>query len=139
MNIIKSYKELCTEIEMWKYRIQAYQAEVEALKRLAKIDGPSEVGAIDYSRPNVQTSGQMGFQEYIVRLQHLEKHIYLHQDTIRRMIESKKNIEKCIEKLEGLDKKVVYMRDIEKKSLLDISNCLGYSYQYIKEISARNK
>ena len=44
-----------------------------------------------------------------------------------------------IKKLEGIDYKVVYLRDIEGKSLVEIADELGYSYDYIKEISARNK
>lgn len=139
MDIIKSYKDLCNEIEAWKYRVEAYKAEIKALKKMAKIYGPGEVRGVDYSQPSVQESGQLAFEEYLIRLQKLESHIYLHEEAIKKMIESKENIEKCIEKLEGLDKKVVYMRDLENKSLVDISNELGYSYDYIKEISARNK
>lgn len=138
MDIIKSYKDLCSEIKAWQYRIEAYQAEIKALKRLAKVHGPGEVRGIDYSQPAVQNSGQIGFEEYIIRLQKLESHIYLHEETIKKMIESKEKIEKCIEEIEGIDKKVVYKRDIEGKTLRDIADELGYSEIYIKKISARN-
>lgn len=139
MDIIKSYKELCGEIEIWKWRVEAYKAEVKALTKLAKVYGPQHVKAIDYSQPRVQGSNQIGFEEFLFRLQQLGSHIYLHEEAITKMEESRKQIEEKISQLEGLDKKVVYMRDIERKSLVDIAKELGYSYDYIKEISARNK
>lgn len=138
MDIIKSYKELCSEIEMWKWRVEAYKAEIKALSKMAKVYGPGGVSGIDYSRPNVQSSTQMGFEEYLIRLQQLESHIYLHEEAIKNMIKSKEKIEKHLEELQGLDRKVVYMRDIEGKTLKDIADKLGYSEIYIKKISARN-
>ena len=72
-------------------------------------------------------------------LHKIESHIYLHKEAIANMEKSKKKIEEEIKKLEGLDKKVVYMRDIEGKTLKEIADELGYSEIYIKKISARNK
>ena len=139
MGIIKSYKELCSEIEMWKWRIEAYKAEIKALKKMANIYGPSEVKGIDYTQDNVKGRGQVSFETYLIRLQQLESHIYLHEETIDSMIKSKNKIEEYLEELEGLDRKVVYMRDVDNKTLRGIADKLGYSHQYIKEISSRNK
>lgn len=139
MDTIKSYKDLCTEIEIWKERVKAYEAEIKALKKLAKAYGPGEVRGIDYTQPRVQSTNQIGFEEFLLRLQKLESHVYLHLETIESMEKSRKRIEDSIKKLEGVDQQVVYMRDIEGKKLMDIAEELGYSYQYIKEVSARNK
>ena len=139
MDIIKSYKELCEEIEIWKWRVEAYKAEIKALSKLAKAYGPSTIAGIDYSQPSVQGTNQIGFEEFLFRLHQLESYIYLHEEAITTMIKSKENIEKHLERLQGLDKKVVYLRDIEEKSLIDIAEELGYSYDYIREISSRNK
>lgn len=139
MEIIKSYKDLCEEIEIWKWRVEAYKAEIKALKKLAKVYGPSDVKGIDYSQPKVQNTNQIGFEEFLERLYKLEHHIYIHEEAIKNMEKCRKNMEERIKKLEGIDQKVVYMRDIEGKKLMDIAEELGYSYQYIKEVSARNK
>ena len=138
LDLIKSYNDLCEEIEISKWRIEAYKAEIEALKKLARFDGPSDISAIDYSQPSIQTSGQLGFEEALIRLQKIDSHILLHQETIKKLEKAKKQMEERIEKLEGLDKKVVYMRDVEGKTLYQIANELGYSEIYIKKISARN-
>lgn len=139
MDTIKSYKDLCEEIEIWKWRVEAYKAEIKALKKLAKVYGPGDVKGIDYRQPKVQSTNQIGFEEFVKRLQKLENHIYIHEEAIKNMEKCRKNMEERIKKLEGIDQKVVYMRDIEGKALKEIAEELGYSYQYIKEISARNK
>ncbi len=139
MDVVKSYKDLCEEIEIWKWRVEAYKAEIKALKKLAKVYGPSDVKGIDYSQPKVQNTNQIGFEEFLERLYKLEHHIYIHEEAIKNMEKCRKNMEERIKKLEGIDQKVVYMRDIEGKTLKEIAEELGYSYQYIKEVSARNK
>ena len=139
MDVVKSYKDLCEEIEIWKERLKTYEIQLKAIVKLAKLDGPSDITAIDYSKPYVDGTRQIGFEEALEMLHKIESRIYLHKETIANMEKSKKKIEEEIKKLEGLDKKVVYMRDIEGKTLKEIADELGYSYQYIKEVSARNK
>lgn len=139
MDTIKSYKDLCREIEIWKTRVEAYKAEIKALKKLAKVYGPGGVKGIDYRQPKVQSTNQIGFEEFVKRLQKLENHIFIHEEAIESMIKAKAKIEEHLKNLEGIDQQVVYMRDIEGKKLMDIAEELGYSYQYIKEVSARNK
>lgn len=139
MDIIKSYKDLCIEIEIWKERVEAYKAEINALKKLAKAYGPGDVKGIDYTQPRIQSTSQIGFEEFLLRFNKLENHILLHEETIKEMVKSKLKIEEHLTSLEGLDHKVVYMRDIEGKKLVDIAKELGYSYDYIREISSNNK
>jgi len=139
MDPVKSYKDLCEEIEIWKERLKTYEIQLKAIVKLAKLDGPSDITAIDYSKPYVDGTRQIGFEEALEMLHKIESHIYLHKEAIANMEKSKKKIEEEIKKLEGLDKKVVYMRDIEGKTLKEIADELGYSEIYIKKISARNK
>ena len=115
MEVIKSYKDLCTEIEIWKERVKAYKAEIKALKKLAKIYGPSEVKGIDYTQPRVQNANQIGFEEFLERLYKLENHICIHEEAISNMIKAKLKIEEHLKKLRRNKSAVVYMRDIEGK------------------------
>jgi len=139
MDTIKSYKDLCSEIEIWKERLKTYEIQIEAIKKLAKLDGPKHITGIDYTQPYVDGTSQIGFEEALEMLWKIESHIYLHQQAIANMEKSKKKIEERIKDLEGIDQKVIYMRDIEGMKLKDIAEALDYSYDYIKEISARNK
>lgn len=139
MDVVKSYKDLCEEIEIWKERLKTYEIQLKTIIKLAKLDGPSDITAIDYSKPYVDGTKQIGFEEALQMLHKIENHIYLHKQAIENMERYKKRIKERIKNLEGIDYKVVYMRDIEGKSLKEIAEALGYSYDYIKEISARNK
>lgn len=139
MDTIKSYRDLCNEIEVLEWSVEAYKDEIKALNKLAKIYGPRDISAIDYSQPRVKGTNQIAFEDYLFRLRQLEDHIYLHEDAIKNMTKTKEKIKGKLKELKGLDKEVAYMRDIEGKSLKEIADELGYSYQYIKEVSARSK
>ena len=61
MDTIKSYKDLCSEIEIWKERLKTYEIQIEAIKKLAKLDGPKHITGIDYTQPYVDGTSQIGF------------------------------------------------------------------------------
>lgn len=133
------YWELCEDIDIWKSRYESYKAQYNAIIKMARLEGPQHVKGIDYTQPRVTSSGnQMDILNAIELLSKLESHLYLHSEAIMRMEEEKLNMEKSLKDFIGLEYKVMYLRDIEGKSLINISKELGYSYDYIKEISARN-
>lgn len=144
MQIIESYKDLCNEIKAFEARIKAY---IEHKKLLLKIleTGPKDIKGIDYQKDPIQSSGQLGIEESLPRiaeiideLRRIEHHLQLHTETLEKMYEAQKEMQENIERLDGLEKKVVYMRDIEGKKLIDISEELGYDYCYIRQISSRH-
>lgn len=137
MDTIKSYRDLCEEIEIWEERLKAYEVQKEAIRKLAKLDGPQPITGIDYSQPNVQNTSQIDFFTAIEWINKIDNNIYLHQETIKRLNESKEKIEKHINNLEGLDKKVAYMKYIEGKTLKEISYELGYSYDHIRRVNSK--
>lgn len=138
-NRFKPYWELCEDIEIWTYRYESYMAQYKALKKMAKLDGPQEIGSIDYSQPRVSGGGgQIDLAEALERLGRIESHLFLHSEAITRMQEEKENMEKKLKDLVGLEYRVMYMRDMEGKKLKDIAIELNYSYDYIREISSRN-
>jgi DNA-directed RNA polymerase specialized sigma24 family protein len=52
---------------------------------------------------------------------------------------TRKEIEQRMNEFEGLEQKVVYMRDVKGMTLPEIAADLGYSYVWIKKISAKTK
>lgn len=138
-NRYRPYWELCEDIEIWTCRYESYQAQYKAIKKMARLEGPRDIQGIDYSQPVVSSSGnQMDILEGLDRLRKLESHLYLHSEAIEKMREQKEKMEKQLKNLVGLEYRVIYMRDIEGKSLRTIAKELKYSYQYIREISSRN-
>lgn len=139
-NRYKPYWELCEDIDIWTSRYESYKAQYNAIRKMARLEGPKDIEGIDYTQPKVTSSGnQMDIVEALELLRRLESHLYLHSEAIEKMEEEKKNMEKKLKDFVGLEHKVIYLRDLENKSLVNISKELGYSYDYIKEISARNK
>lgn len=138
-NRFKPYWELCEDIEIWTCRYESYQAQYKALKKMARLDGPKEIGSIDYSQPRVSGGGgQIDLAEAIEKLQRIQSHLFLHSEAIERMEEQKNKMEKKLKDLVGLEYRIIYMRDVEGKKLKDIANELNYSYPYIREIASRN-
>ena len=139
MQLTNSYLDLCNEIEAWKARVKAYEAEREALWRLAKLDGPTDISGIDYSRPPVQTTCQIGMLEAIEMIRKIDSHMLIHIEAITNMEKQRDEIESLMLKTEIIDKKVIFLRDIKKMKLTEIADHLGYAYGHIKHVSARNK
>lgn len=50
----------------------------------------------------------------------------------------KQQIEDGLQRLTGVQHTIVYKRDIERKSLRDIADELGFSYSYVSKISAKS-
>jgi hypothetical protein len=137
--IIKSYQELCDEIDIWKSRVKAYEAEIRALKKLANIYGPSDITALDYSQDRVQGGTHLGFETFLFRMYEIEAKMGVHENAIEEMRIYKESIEKKLDKMSGIDHQVVYLRDIKGYKLQEIADQLHFSIDYIKKVSARNK
>lgn len=138
-NRYRPYWELCEDIEIWTCRYESYKAQYKAIKKMARLEGPKDINGIDYSQPVVSSSGnQMDILEGLDRLRRLEHHLYIHSEAIEKMREEKEKMEKQLKDLVGLEYRVIYMRDIEGKSLKEIAIELNYNYQYIREVASRN-
>ena len=138
-NRYRPYWELCEDIEIWTCRYESYKAQYKAIKKMARLEGPKDINGIDYSQRVVSNSGhQMDILEGLDKLRKLESHLYLHSEAIESMREQKEKMEKQLKDLVGLEYRVIYMRDIEGKSLKKISEELNYNYDYVREVSSRN-
>lgn len=137
MDMGSSIKDLNKLLEIWELRLEVYEKEKEFIN---KCISTSTGGSLDYESERV-TGGKvkLDFAEGLVRLQKLDSHIYLHRETIKNYKESINKIKKKMKELDGIDYKVVYLRDVENKTLEEIAHSLGYSEIWIKKVSARNK
>lgn len=134
--IYTSFKDLCTEIELVEASIRQYERNKEALQQMSNIGGPSKVKGIDYSQPSVIESSPMDFGTYLEHLQKIESHLLLHRERLKRLKREKITRERKLSSMEGLAYRVAYLREIQGKSLKQISEELDYSYDYIREVSA---
>ncbi len=120
MLLISTYQDLLTEIEVYEERLKDLEREQYAIDRLVKSN------TIDYYN---QLERQMDLNnKYAITQSILEDK----KETQRQMLEK-------IQQLEGLEYKIAYKRFIEGKTLNEIAGELGYSYDYIRELSSKAK
>mgnify|MGYP001248578488 FL=1 len=120
MLLIATYEDLLTEIEVYEERLKDLEREQYAIDRLVKSN------TIDYYN---QLERQMDLNnKYAITQSILEDK----KETQRQMLEK-------IQQLEGLEYKIAYKRFIEGKTLNEIAGELGYSYDYIRELSSKAK
>ena len=120
MLLISTYQDLLTEIEVYEERLKDLEREQYAIDRLVKSN------TIDYYN---QLERQLDLNnKYAITQSILEDK----KETQRQMLEK-------IQQLEGLEYKIAYKRFIEGKTLNEIAGELGYSYDYIRELSSKAK
>lgn len=132
-----SIKDLNKLLEIWELRREIYEKEKEFIK---KCMSTSTAGSLDYSSERV-TGGKvkLDMAEGLIRLQKLDSHIHLHNETIKHYRDIINKIKSNMMQLDNIDYKVVYLRDVEGKALKEIADELGYSESWIKRVSSRNK
>ncbi|WIF95137.1 hypothetical protein [Caminicella sporogenes] len=122
MDSIKSYYNLCIEIDNLEEYIQNLEREIYAIRKLME---PGRT--------------YISLDKLVTRFNNVENALAVLYSVLEDKKETRKKIIKNIRKLKGIDYKVVYLRDIKNMPLKKIAEKLGYSEIYIKEISARNK
>ena len=135
--IYTSFKDLCTEIELVEASIRQYERSKEALQQMANTGGPSKVKGIDYSQPAVVESSPLDYATYLQHLQKIESHLLLHRERLKILEEDREERLRKLKSLKGLVYQVAYLREIKSMSLQEIADSMGYSYQYIKEVSSK--
>jgi hypothetical protein len=133
------YSNLLAEIEMLEIRISDMEIEREYLRKSMYANAPQFKGVVDYAKEYV-TGGLMPLplDKIIERLNKIDDSLNVLYQLLTEKKTSKERINIMLASLEGIDNKVVYMRDIKGMRLKEIAVELGYSLDRIKQISCRN-
>lgn len=140
INFNSSYKDLVTEIEILETRLREMEREREFLRKSMYDNAPRFNPVLDYSKDMVQNGYvPMSLDKILERLNKIDDSIAMVLEVLKAKKDALTKIEIMLEKLEGLEYRVAYMRDIKKMRLFDIAKELGYSHDWIKRISSRIK
>jgi hypothetical protein len=133
---VKCYEKLCREIENYETRLESLIARKEGLmKRWLK--PLTDIQGIDHTRTRVQGGRQrLDMEEELFQLGETENSIEKYQSLLEKLHRSREKMGERIVKMEGLEYKISFMKRVEKKSLLVISEELNYSYGYIRKLSS---
>lgn len=135
MQVMKSYHDLCKEIEVIEIHCDQLEREVT---RIFKLMYTPPKG---YSTSNMDGMPRTGrddttFDRLYLQMIHAESELNAMREILTDKRLAKRRIEERINEFEGLEYKVAYKRDIEGKSLEMIAHELGYSYDHIARISS---
>ena len=126
IEILTSYKDLCLEIEYFETLLAEIEQEWK-VNRSTLIGHPNKKRT---ALPIDTITGEMD------NLMHKHTNIEKLLDIKKRF---KKQAEEIIKRFDGIEYKVVYLHFVERKSLKEIAEELGYSYDRIRHISSEVK
>lgn len=140
INFNSTYKDLVIEIDILEIRIDDLAREREYLIHAMYHNAPKFNGVVDYSKDNVQNGFvPMSLDRILERLEDINNAIDFQQEMLNKKKDTLRKIEHLLDKLEGLDYEVAYMRDMQGMSLQQIADKLGYSYNWVSKISSKIK
>lgn len=132
------------------YTLKDYENEIEIRKKMIKLAkrrreelvlnlGPKGYGTgrsyVDAD--TIRGNKSMDYPDLIEAISQIDNKIYLHE----RVIEYNKNmiseIKDCINDLTGLKCKIKNMQIVQGKTLKEIANEIGYSYDYTREVAVK--
>ncbi|GGE47747.1 hypothetical protein GCM10011391_28150 [Pullulanibacillus camelliae] len=132
-----TYMDLCREIDILDIRISSLEREREHLRRMMFANAPSGASTVDYSKERVSSSYEpFPLNEIVSRINGIDKSLEPLYKVMNEKELAKRQMEEKISEFEGLDYKVAYLR-MQGKSLIEIADELGYSYDWIKKVSSR--
>lgn len=117
------YYDLCIEIDIITIRIKNLESEYKYWLKACH-DSTINSFPLDTCLSRMENICNK-VEEYTILLEEKEN--------------TRKEIEQRMNEFEGLEQKVAYMRDVKGMTLPEIAADLGYSYVWIKKISAKTK
>lgn len=138
--IYDTYNDIVKQIEIVQIAINNYNDQLEYLKQLSKVYGPTEdIKGIDYSSDPVQSSGQIDFIRYVEESRKIENHLLLHQRRLEHLKYCKSDIETILVLLDGKEYKVFYKKYVEGKTTQVIADEMGVGLRHAQRILRKIK
>lgn len=132
------YTDLTKEIEVLEIRRDELMGELRIIERKMTA-GPKTKLVASYSG----MPGGSGADTPLPQMWHMVNDI---QSTIEDIVdildlkyEAKKRMESVMGEMQSLERRVAYMRDIERKTTAQIAEQLNYSHGWIMKVSAKLK
>lgn len=139
MESVDTYKDLCGEISITHERIRDLERELAHWRKLMFANAPKGAGSVDYQQERVTSSRHVPtLDEIMPRMNKVIDLLGAQYEILDSKEKTKRKIEETLNEFEGLEYKVAYMKS-QGKSLKVIAIELGYSYDYMKKVSARVK
>jgi len=136
---VKSYLELCLEIEILKSEIRILRAQKRDIEiQISNYKNPAAYTSPRHQRVKVDLkySRAPKLEQLWQQYEEIEKAIEEKGRELKAFEYRKKSIDKLIENMDNLKYKIAVRREMQGKSLAEIADELGYSESHVKRISA---
>lgn len=132
-----AYYEVCQEIDLLEERLDGLDDEMRLLNRQMSGRPATKLVASYSGMPSAQFVARFDIQ--FQRSIEISEKIAEVKDILNLKNDLKKRMEAKLQQYEGLEYRVAYKRDVERKPLNVIAVELKYSYDYIRKVSGRVK
>jgi DNA-directed RNA polymerase specialized sigma subunit len=129
---IDSYKDLCSEIEISKIRIEGLEGQKKELKKL--LDGPQEISCQQYSDLPKGSHNYLSIDRVVDSLSRIDSMLEIENSLLKAMIITQTKLNEKLKGLQGIEYKIMYKREIEGKSFARIGQELNYSEMQVGRI-----
>lgn len=134
MHAINCYKDLVTEIEIAKTRIEGLEGQRKELMKL--LGAPSELCAQQYSDMPKGNHNYMSIDRIVDTLHRIDNMLEIENGLLKGMFDTQASISDKLKGLEGTQYKIMYLKTIIGKSCTDIALELNYSERHVRRILA---
>lgn len=138
--MLDNYKDIITEIELSKIRIEGLKKEYWHIRK--DITNSSNfvggVKGVSYDSLPGGSKNDTPLEVHWDRIRRIDNAIMIEQDRIKILENTKTKMDKKLEELEGLDKKI-YSMQLQGYTLKEIADKLSYNESYIRRVAAEIK
>lgn len=135
---ITTYHDLCKEIEVLELRAEEIELQVKRIHSKMS-PGPSTRMVASYEGMPGAGMAVYSFTNLYDDLHTITSELDEVYDILALKCEYKLRMEAKMSEFEGIENKVAYERDIQRKPLFQIAKEMDYSYDWIRKISQRVK
>lgn len=139
MYCLKKYKDLKTEIELTKDRMDMLKEERKIYLKLMQNGCPQEVNGQAYSDMPKGSRNDMSLDRIVDEISKIDNMLYIEEERLKVIEKYEKEISSKLDKLQGLHYKVYYLHEIEGKTYREIAIQLNISEQYAKDLGSEAK
>lgn len=136
----KLLKEIDFQIMMCREKIRNHEKSIAKVKKMSGLNGPSGVGAINYSgMPGGGSMHGMAVPDALVAIANDEAHIESEKEHIRALQKRRRNLIRAAQFLDGLEQQVFIHRVLFAMTQESAAETIGVSTRQLQRIERQMK
>ena len=135
----KLIKEIDFQVLMCKEKIRNHEKSIAKIRRMAGMDGPSGIGAVDLSGMPKAGFSHMDFPDAIALIAKDEGYIEQEKAAIKALRKRRRNLVKAAEILDGMEQSIFVYRVLYGMTQDAAAESIGVSSRQLQRIEKQMK